>query len=145
MDKWPILRDGCQSMIREIKGQFQIIKEGLNGKDDWLYVYIYTVYILYIYCIYTVYILYIYCIYYIYMSYIYILYHIYIYIFIYPKYQDFFHGGMDDHLPQSSDHGTDVEFDKRTTQKERGDVQQEAWNYVTLCIYYIYIYVIYYI
>ena len=42
---------------------------------------------------------------------------------------------MDDHLPQSSDHGTDVEFDKRTTQKERGNVQQEAWNYVTLCIY----------
>jgi hypothetical protein len=47
--KWPILRDGCQSINREIKGQFQIIKEGLNEKDEWLYVYIYTVYILYIY------------------------------------------------------------------------------------------------
>ena len=74
---------------------------------------------------------------YLYVIYIYIPY---IYIYIYPKYQDF-HGGMDDHLPQSSDHGTDVEFDKRTTQKERGNVQQEAWNYVTLCIYIIYYYI----
>jgi hypothetical protein len=32
--KWPILRDGCQSINREIKGQFQIIKEGLNEKDE---------------------------------------------------------------------------------------------------------------
>ena len=72
--------------LGRLKGSFKSSKRDLNGKDDWLYVYIY------IYCIYTVYILYIYCIYTVYIIFIchiYIYYTIYIYIHI-PKISRFF-------------------------------------------------------